>query len=300
MVRTKWNIENIPDQSGKIVIVTGANSGTGFEVAKALAMKGAKVIMACRNLDKANNAKSQIMDEYPHSNLKIIQLDLGSLSSIRKFGEDFTERFQELHILCNNAGVMMPPYQKTDDGFELQFGVNHLGHFALTGLLLNTLLNTKDSRVVTMSSTGHKLGKIHFDDLNWENDYNRTRAYGMSKLANLLFAYELQRNLQNTGKSTISLASHPGWTRTNLQRHVSLFRLFNPLLAQKPQMGALPMLYAATSMEAQGGGYYGPGGIFEIRGYPKKVKSNKRSYNKETAKKLWQISEELTGVKYVF
>ena len=294
----KWKFENIPDQTGKIAIVTGANSGLGFEVAKALTRKGAHVIMGCRNLEKAEKAKDQILSEFSDASLEIIQLDLSDLSSIRNFVKEFKSKFQKLDILCNNAGVMMPPKGKTADGYELQFGTNHLGHFALTGLLIDLLMNTENSRVITMSSFGHKMGKIDFEDLQSEKSYNRTKAYGSSKLANLLFAYELQRRLNAANKSVMSLASHPGWTRTNLQRHVFFFRLLNPFFSMKPWKGALPMLYAATSPEAEEGSYYGPGGHFEIKGYPKKVESNDRSHDLEVAKKLWEISEDLTGVKY--
>ena len=298
VINKKWKFENILDQSGKIVIVTGANSGLGYEVAKALALKGAHVVMACRNLEKAEKAKNQILFEYPEVYLEIIQLDLSDLSSIRKFAEEFKSKHERLDILCNNAGVMMTPQQKTADGFEMQFGTNHLGHFALTGLSLDLLINTVNSRIVTMSSFAHKLGEINFEDINLEKNYNRTKAYEQSKLANLLFAYELQRKLEAAGKSTISNASHPGWTRTNLQRNVLFFRVLNPFLSMKPSKGALSMLYAATAPEAEGGKYYGPGGLFEIKGYPKEAKSNDTSHDLETAKRLWELSEELTGISY--
>ena len=296
MVKDKWTSEDIPDQTGKIAIVTGANSGLGFEVAKVLARKGAHVIMGCRNIEKAEEAHNQIISEEGNVSLEIIQLDLSDLASIREFAKKFSEKHQHLDILCNNAGIMMTPYQKTVDGFELQLGTNHFGHFALTGLLIDKLMNTENSRIVTMSSFGHKRGKMDFDDLNWEESYKRIGAYGRSKLANLLFAYELQRRLEAKGSKTISLASHPGWTRTNLQRNVAIFRALNNVFSQKPEMGALPMLYAATAPEAEGGDYFGPDGRLGWKGYPKKVESSEDSHNMEDAKKLWKISEKLTGI----
>jgi NAD(P)-dependent dehydrogenase (short-subunit alcohol dehydrogenase family) len=253
--KKKWKFEDIPDQTGKISIVTGANSGLGFEEAKALTRKGAPVVMACRNLEKAEEAKDNILSEFPEVSLEIMHLDLSDLSSIRKFVKDFKSKHESLNILCNNAGIMMIPYQKTVDGFELQLGTNHFGHFALTGLLIETLIKTENSRIVTMSSFGHKMGKMDFEDLNWEKSYGRTKAYSRSKLANLLFAYELQRRLEAKGESTISIASNPGWTRTNLQRNVLIFRIFNPFMSMKPPKGALSMLYAATAPEAEGGAH---------------------------------------------
>ncbi len=296
--KKKWKFEDIQDLSGKIAIVTGANSGLGYEVAKSLARKGANVIMGCRNLEKAEKAKNQILSEFPDVSIEIIQLDLSNLSSVRIFVAEFLKNYKNLDILCNNAGVMMTPYQKTVDGFELQLGTNYFGHFALTGLLIDILTKTENSRIVTMSSFGHKMGTINFDDLNSEKKYNRTKAYSQSKLANILFAYELQRRLEAAGKKVISVASHPGWTRTKLQKNVLIFRMLNPFLSMKPPKGALPMLFAATDPEVEGGAYYGPGGLFEIKGYPKKVESNDKSQNLDDAKKLWEMSEKLTRVKY--
>ena len=298
MGKKKWKFEDIPDQTGKIAIVTGSNIGLGLEVAKALARKGAHVVMACRNMEKAEAARDKILEEFPDVSLEIIKLDLSDLSSVKEFVNDFKSKHNSLNMLCNNAGVMMTPYLKTADGFELQIGTNHLGHFALTGLLLDTLLKNENSRIVSMSSTGHKVGKINFDDLMFEKEYSRTKSYGQSKLANLLFVYELNRKLEAAGKTAISNASHPGWTRTNLQQNVLIFRLLNPLLSMKPPKGCLSMLYAATAPEAEGGAYYGPKGLTEVKGYPKKVESSERSHNLEDAKKLWEISEKLTGVKY--
>ncbi|MCK4896375.1 MAG: SDR family NAD(P)-dependent oxidoreductase [Candidatus Heimdallarchaeota archaeon] len=298
MPKNKWKFEDIPDQTGRIAIVTGANSGTGYEAAKALARKGAHVVMGCRNQEKAEKAKNDILSEYPEVSLEIIQLDLADLSSVKKFVEEFNKNYQSLDLLLNNAGVMMVPYQKTTDGFEMQLGTNHLGHFALTGLLLDKLLKSDNSRIVNMSSSAHLYGKMDFEDLQWEQSYNKVGAYGRSKLANLLFTYELNRKLEKTGNKTISAAAHPGWTRTNLQRHAGALKLMNPLFGMKPLKGVLSMLYAATDDDVEGGNYYGPGGVTSMTGYPKKIQSNKKSYNLEDAKKLWEISEKLTGVKF--
>ena len=298
MPKNKWKFEDIPDQTGRIAIVTGANSGTGYETAKALARKGAHVVMGCRNQEKAEKAKNDILSEYPEVSLEIIQLDLADLSSVKKFVEEFNKNYQSLDLLLNNAGVMMVPYQKTTDGFEMQLGTNHLGHFALTGLLLDKLLKSDNSRIVNMSSSAHLYGKMDFEDLQWEQSYNKVGAYGRSKLANLLFTYELNRKLEETGNKTISAAAHPGWTRTNLQRHAGALKLMNPLFGMKPLKGVLSMLYAATDDDVDGGNYYGPGGVTGMTGYPKKIQSNKKSYNLEDAKKLWEISEKLTGVKF--
>ena len=296
--KNKWTKEDIPDQSGKIAIVTGANSGLGYEVTRVLAKNGAHVVMGCRNLEKAEVAFNQIITDDINSSLEIIRLDLSDLASVKDFVSEFSKKHQSLDILCNNAGVMMTPYQKTVDGFELQLGTNHFGHFALTGLLIDILIKKENSRIVTMSSIAHTMGKMDFDNLNWEKKYGRTKAYGRSKLANLLFAYELQRRLEAKGSKSISIASHPGWTRTNLQRNVWFFRVMNHLLSQKPKKGALPMLYAATSPEAEGGAYYGPDGRMQWKGYPKRVQSNDETHNNEDAKRLWEISEELTSVKF--
>ena len=297
----KWKFENIPDQTGKIVIVTGANSGIGFEVTKALTRKGAQVIMACRNINNAETAKKKILYEFPDIKIEIIHLDLSDLSSIRQFSNEFLEKYSRLDILCNNAGIMMTPEQKTVNGFELQIGTNYLGHFALTGLLIKMLINTGDSRIISMSSYGHNWGKIYFDDLNLNNKYDMGKAYAQSKLANLLFAYELQRRLTTLGTNVISNASHPGWTKkTNLPKYVFLLRLLNPFIGMKPEKGALSMIYAATAPEAEGGAFYGPNGRFQVRGYPIKVKSSDKSYNLDDAKKLWELSEKLTGITFPF
>jgi len=297
MTNKSWTSENIPDQNGRVAIITGANSGIGYETARALAHKGATVIMACRCTEKGPAAAKSITGENPPGAVEVMQLDLADLSSIQNFAQTFNQKYDRLDLLINNAGVMMlPQRQETADGFEMQFGTNHLGHFALTGLLLETILNTPGARVVTVSSTAQRFGKIGFDDLNAKESYNRAGAYGQSKLANMLFTYELQRRFEAAGIDTIAVAAHPGWTTTNLQRHTRL-RLFNPLFAQSPEMGALPTLYAATAPDVKGSDYFGPGGFMEIRGLPKKVNSISRSHDQAAAAKLWSASEELTGLR---
>lgn len=295
---SNWTAENIPDLSGKIAIVTRANSGIGYEMARALARKEATVILACRNKDKGDVAVRQIDQEYPEAKAELMQLDLSDLASVRRFADEFTCRYDRLDILINNAGIMATPFGKTADGFELQFGTNHLGHFALTGFLLDLIIRTPQACVITVSSGGHRFGEIDFDNLNGEKDYDRGGAYAQSKLANLLFTYELQRRFEGAGVDTVAVAAHPGWTATNLQAHWRMVRVLNPFIGQKPKMGALPTLYAATAPGVQGGDYYGPRGWQELRGYPTKVESSKSSYDTAVAAKLWTVSEELTGVRY--
>jgi len=296
--KTKWTHNDISDQAGKTVIITGANSGTGFETSRELAIKNATVIMAVRNLEKGNAAAAKIKKEFPKADVSVMKLDLSSLASIRKFASDFISKYKKLDILINNAGVMVPPYSKTEDGFELQFGTNHLGHFALTGLLIDLLLKTDNSRIVTMSSMAHKSGKINFDDLQREKKYNKMEAYGQSKVANLFFTYELQRKLEAIGSKTIAVAAHPGWAATNLAQHNKLFDIITPIFGQSALQGAWPLLYAATSSDVKGGDYFGPDGFMEIKGHKKKVKSNSYSQNLQVADQLWKKSVELTGVGF--
>jgi len=295
---TKWIDKNVPDQTGKFALVTGANSGLGYEVSRALAQKGATVIMACRNLKKGEEAAAQIRGEHPKGEVRLMQLDLADLSSVRKFVDEFRSEYSNLDLLINNAGVMAIPYGQTADGFELQFGINHIGHFALTGLLLSLLENTPGSRIVTVSSYAHWFGWINFGDLNGKKFYYRWLAYTQSKLANLLFAYELQRRLSQNGKNTISVAAHPGYAETNLQQHSALWSFLNPIMAQSQAMGALPILYATTHPEVEGGEYISPDGFLGQRGYPFKGFSSRRSHNETIAQRLWEVSEEMTGVKY--
>ncbi len=297
----QWTENQIPDQTGRVAIVTGSNSGLGWETARALANKGATVIMACRSIVKAAPAADHINALKPSGKVVVMALDLGDLVSVHAFAEGFRKDFQRLDLLVNNAGIAVPPYGKTVQGFEQQFGTNHLGHFALTGLLLDRLMATPKARIVVVSSTAHQSGEINFDDLNWEQrDYQPMAAYGQSKLANLLFTYELQRRLGAAGQSTLAVAAHPGWAATNAQRHSRLLRVLNPLFAQPPKLGVLPALYAATAPDAQGGAYFGPGGLGQMRGYPKKLDSSVRSHDEAVARRLWTVSEELTQVKYPF
>jgi NAD(P)-dependent dehydrogenase (short-subunit alcohol dehydrogenase family) len=295
---SNWTAESIPNLTGKVAIVTGANSGIGYTAARALARKGATVILACRNKEKGQAAVRQIERAYPAAKAELLQIDLSGLTSVRRFADEFTNRYDRLDILINNAGIMATPFGKTTDGFELQFGTNHLGHFALTGLLLDCIIRTPQARVVTVSSWGHRFGEIDFDDLNGEKDYDPGDAYAQSKLANLLFTYELQRRFEGTEVDAIAVAVHPGWTATNLPVHRRMIWILNPLVGQKREMGALPALYAATASDVQGGDYYGPRGWGGLRGCPTKVQSSDHSYDTAVAARLWAVSEEMTGVRY--
>ncbi|OBK28592.1 short-chain dehydrogenase [Mycobacterium sp. 1165196.3] len=304
-----WSEGDVPDQSGRVVVVTGANTGIGYETAAVLAYRGAHVVLAVRNLEKGNAALSRIVAAGGQGRGKVDvtlqQLDLTSLDAIRSAADALRAAYPRIDLLINNAGVMWTPKQVTQDGFELQFGTNHLGHFALTGLLLENLLGVRDSRVVTVSSLGHRLrAAIHFDDLQWEHRYDRIAAYGQSKLANLLFTYELQRRLAaNPDAKTIAVAAHPGGSNTELARNLpGVFRpvkaVLGPLLFQSPAMGALPTLRAATDPAVQGGQYFGPSGFLEQRGRPKLVDSSAQSHDEELQRRLWAVSEELTGVRF--
>lgn len=299
MANTNWKNDNIPDQKGRIVIITGATSGLGKEAARVLSGKNATVIMAVRNTEKGEKAAEEIRKEFPGAEISVRSLDLSSLQSVQDFADGINKEFDRLDVLVNNAGIMMCPYSKTQDGFEIQMGTNHLGHFALTGHLMPLLKKTRDSRVVATSSAAHNMGNIDFSDLNWENrKYNTQRAYGDSKIANLYFTYELMRKFNGDENAPIITAAHPGWTRTELQRHSGLASFLNNFFSQNVKMGTLPTLRAAIDVDAQSGDYYGPKGFMEMKGYPVKVKSNKRSHDIEAARKLWELSEEMTGVKY--
>jgi len=297
-----WTTADIPDQTGRTAIITGANTGLGYETAVALAGQGARVVLAVRNLDKGKQAATRIAEAHPGATVELQELDLTSLASIRAAAEQLRADHDRIDLLINNAGVMWTPKSTTADGFELQFGTNHLGHFALTGLLLDRLQPVPGSRVVTVSSIGHRLrAAIHFDDLQWEHSYNRVGAYGQSKLANLLFTYELQRRLAPRG-TTAAVAAHPGGSRTELTRNVPrLVAAVNAVLEplyQGADRGALPTLRAATDPGVHGGQYYGPGGIGELRGYPKVVPSSDQSHDLKLQRRLWEVSEDLTGVVY--
>ena len=295
----RWDDRLMLDQSGKVAIVTGAGSGLGFETVRALAGKNAKVVMAVRNTAKGREAAARIKKECPRADVDVMELDLADLSSVRKFAQNFTKRVSRLDLLINNAGVMVPPYGKTVDGFELQFGTNHLGHFALTVLLIDMLKKVSGSRIVTVSSGAHAFGMLDFDDLNWEKRrYNAWQAYGDSKLANLYFTRELQRRLDEEGSGVLAVAAHPGWAATELQRHQWWVRLLNNFFAQPADIGALPTLYAATAPDVHGSEYFGPDGKGQMRGYPVKVQSSKRSRDMVVASRLWEVSEEMTGIRW--
>jgi NAD(P)-dependent dehydrogenase (short-subunit alcohol dehydrogenase family) len=298
---SKWTTADIPDQTGRTAVITGANTGLGYETAAALAAKGAHVVLAVRNLDKGKEAADRITNAAPGAGVAVQELDLTSLESVRAAAEQLKSSHDAIDLLINNAGVMFTPRSTTKDGFELQFGTNHLGHFAFTGLLLDRVLAAKGSRVVTVSSQGHRFVRgIRFDDLQWERDYGRVRAYGQSKLANLLFTYELQRRL--AGTNTIAVAAHPGGSRTELTRNLppllaAATRLAEPLF-QDADMGALPTLRAATDSGVLGGQYFGPDGFGEQRGYPKVVASSEPSHDIDAQRRLWAVSQELTSVVY--
>ena len=299
MASSKWDIEQIPDQSGKVIIVTGATSGLGKQATQVLAGKNATVIMAVRNTEKAAGVRQAFLKANPNAKIEIAQLDLSNLQSVEAFAADFNKQYDRLDVLINNAGVMMCPYSKTADGFEIQMGTNHFGHFALTGHLMPKLRATAGSRVVATSSMAHIGGNIDFQDINWENrDYNTSRAYGDSKIANLYFTYEFARKYKDDPQAPRITAAHPGWTTTELQRHAGNMNFLNRFFGQDVSMGVLPTLRAAYDPEAQAGDYFGPKGFMEMGGHPKKVRSNKRSQDQAIAEKLWTVSEEMTGVKY--
>lgn len=301
----KWTESDVPDQTGRIAIVTGSNTGLGYDTARVLAQHGARVVMAVRDTAKGEAAAGQIRRLAPSAEVTVHKLDLGSLASVRDAAAELGSAYPRIDLLINNAGVMYPPKQTTADGFELQFGTNHLGHFAFTGLLLNNLLPVDGSRVVVVASVAHNIrAKIAFDDLQWERRrYERVASYGQSKLANLMFAYELQRRLAAAKAKTIAVAAHPGVSDTELIRHVpgsSLpgVKLISGLLLNSPELGALATLRAATDPTATGGQYYGPDGFRELRGHPKLVSSSKQSHDRDVQQRLWTVSEELTGVTF--
>ena len=299
MATNKWDINDIVNQQGRIAIITGSTSGIGLETARILAHKQATIIMAVRNLTKGQTVAEMIITESRNENVTPLELDLADLTSVHRFATRFKDKYTRLDLLINNAGVMVPPYPQTSDGFELQLGTNHLGHFTLTMLLIDMMKNTSGSRVVNVSSAAHKWGKLEFDDLNWQKrKYKKWQAYGDSKIANLYFTYALQEKLNREKVDVTTAAAHPGWTATDLQRNTPLTSTLNFFFAQNVAMGALPTLYAATSPAVKGGEYYGPDGFMEMKGYPRKVKSVPLSHNSEIAERLWQESEALTGVRY--
>jgi NAD(P)-dependent dehydrogenase (short-subunit alcohol dehydrogenase family) len=296
MSQAKWDATQIPVQSGKLAIITGSSSGIGFEAARELARNKAAVIIAVRNAEKGANAVTAIKNEIPDATVSHRTLDLANLASVRKFTDTIRAEYAQIDLLINNAGVMVPPYGKTSDGFELQFGTNHLGHFALTLQLLDLVEAAPAGRVVNVSSGMHRAGKLNFDDLSWEKrTYRKWNAYGDSKLANLYFTYELARRLHGRNSPVIVAAAHPGYAATELQRHSPMTLKLNGLFAQSSAMGALPTLRAATDPEVRSADYFGPKGMFEMKGFPVRVESSKLSHNTATALRLWQISEELTA-----
>ena len=331
-----WTAEDVPDQSGRTAVITGANSGIGLEAARVLAGQGASVVLACRNPEKAALAQADIHASHPQASTTVTEIDVSSLDSVKAGAETLREENDRLDLLINNAGIMAVPEQRSVDGFELQLATNHLGHFALTGLLLDRLRATDGSRVICISSQAHRFGSMDFDDLNWERRYTSWGAYGRSKLANLLFIYELERRLRRSvegdepglgtpegspdsdrsagrpegaKRSTIAAAAHPGFSQTELQRREpgslmdKLERLARPLMglvSQDAAQGALPTLRAATDPEVEGGDYYGPSGFGEQTGPPVLVESSKASHDEADAERLWTVSEELTGVTFSF
>ena len=300
-----WTEKDVPDESGRVAIVTGSNTGLGYDTARVLAARGARVVMAVRDTAKGDAAAARIRELSKSAEVTVHELDLGSLASVRAAAAELAAAHPRIDLLINNAGVMYPPKQNTADGFELQFGTNHLGHFALTGLLLKNLLGVDGSRVVAVASIAHNIrAKIDFADLQWETRrYDRVASYGQSKLANLMFTYDLQRRLAAAKAKTIAVAAHPGVAATELVRHVPGASLpgvswLSGRLLNTSELGALPTLRAATDPAVRGGQYYGPDGFRELRGYPKLVTSNAQSHDTAAQERLWTVSEELTGVTY--
>ncbi|MGH3756581.1 oxidoreductase [Actinophytocola sp.] len=294
-----WVADHVSSQVGRTFVVTGANSGLGLETVRTLGGLGADVIMTTRDQDKGQQAMDALLAELPDAKIELRSLDLADLDSVR----EFATTVGALDVLINNAGVMMPPHGRTRQGYELQLGVNHLGHFALTGLLLERIANSEDGRVVTVTSGLHKRGRIHFDDLHGEQDYGRTKYYAQSKLANVVFAIELNRRLRTNNIPVRSVLAHPGYSATNLQSSGPtgvgklLMKAGNRLFAQDAEMGALPQLYAATGTDVEGGQFYGPDGRGESKGFPTLVEPLDDARDRELGKRLWDISEELTGVR---
>jgi NAD(P)-dependent dehydrogenase (short-subunit alcohol dehydrogenase family) len=307
MADSKWTAADLPDQSGRVAIVTGANSGLGLATARDLAGAGALVVIACRSAAKGDQAAASIRARFPGAMLEVAPLDLADLGSVREFAARIGDAHDAIDLLINNAGIMAAPRRLTTDGFESQFGTNHLGHFALTGLLLPALLKAPAPRVVTVSSHLHRRGAMRFDDLQGERKYDRWGAYGTSKLANLMFCFELQRRATEAGATLLSLAAHPGYASTNLQ-FAATDRFYekafgwigNRLIAQSADMGALPTLYAATVPDLPGGTFVGPGGRAQQRGYPTIVTAARKAYEEDDWRRLWEVSEQLTGVHYAF
>ena len=298
----EFDFASIPTQKGRIAIITGANAGLGYETTKWFVQKNIKVIMACRNLEKADRAKTEILNEYPSADLEVMKLDLSSLKSVRSFASEFLAKYEKLDLLINNAGIMIPPYSKTEDGFESQMGANYFGHFLLTSLLLDVINNTPNARIVSLSSNAHRSGKINFDDIHWEKKYSRMKAYSQSKVACLMFALELQDRLENTGQKTLSLAAHPGVSNTELGKYIPrvLYYLLFPLfsfLTHSPKNGALPTVMAALDPYVEGGEYFGPTNSNEMKGEHGRAIIYKHALDQAERKKLWELSEKLTAAR---
>lgn len=304
-----FNTSDIPDQSGRTALITGANSGIGKRAAAELANAGATVLVGCRDTTKGERAIAEIHREHPDANLEVLEIDLADLASVEAAAKAVNERSGKLDLLVNNAGVMATPKRRTADGFELQLGTNHLGHFALTGRVIEKLLAAPDARIVNVSSLAHRQGSMDFGDLNWEQDYSRWGAYGRSKLANLMFTYELDRRLRARDEKTMALACHPGYSATNLQTSgpsgglvgkllAPAMKIANVFVAQSDADGALPTLYAASSPDAVGSDFIGPDGIGQMRGKPQKVGSNSESRDEAKQRQLWDRSVEMTGVDF--
>ncbi len=297
----------MPSQEGRVAVVTGANSGLGYQLSEALAMKGSRVIMACRDLRKGEEARSNIVSQRPAVDPELMPLDLADLASVHAFAERLNT-LEQLDMLINNAGLMAIPLQRTSEGFEMQFGVNHLGHFALTARLWPLLIKSAGSRIVSVSSAAHRFGKIRFEDIHWQDSYSKWGAYGMSKLANLLFIKELANRITRAGLPAVAAAAHPGYAGTELQAKGALmegsrwkarfFNLANRLVAQTAEMGALPVLYAATAEGVGQGEFFGPGGAFSMKGWPARETPDRKRMSDETAEKLWVLSEQLTGIPF--
>ena len=300
---SNFKLSSMPNQKDKVAVVTGANVGLGYETALSLAKKGARVILACRDFDKAEKARQKILKAVPKAILEIILIDLKNLDTVHGFTEEFLVKYERLDFLILNAGIMVPPYSKTKDGFESQMAVNYFSHFLLTNLLFPVIKKTKDARIVSLSSIAHKNGKLNFDDLNSEKSYSKWGAYGQSKLACLMFAYELQRRIEQKNLKIMSLAAHPGLSSTNLSQHLpKIGQLFfgpvSSLIGQDAKAGAKPTLMAALDPSLKGGEYIGPTGFMEAKGEPGKVKSSDRSQSISEAQRLWKVSEELTGAEF--
>jgi NAD(P)-dependent dehydrogenase (short-subunit alcohol dehydrogenase family) len=296
----KWSIDQVPSRPGKVAVVTGSNGGIGYEAALGLAKKDVEVVLACRDLQKAAEAKSNIVKAYPRARINPMKIDVSSLREVGAFVTQFKRQYERLDLLINNAGIMMSPHKVTEDGFENQLATNYIGHFALTGLLLPLLTGTSGARVVTVSSLSYKWARIQFDDLHAEKGYSRRKAYGQSKRACLVFAYELQRRLSAGRYDTLSVAAHPGLAKTNLDQYFpALIRPLGNFFLQPAHKGALPVLYAALAQEVKGGEFMGPDGFREMRGYPTRVDSDAYSKDTEVAGRLWQASQEMTGVYYL-